>query len=180
MVAFTSIAITAAALFSSVSLAAPSAPPSTGVIHRIFAGSKVENGGLHFEPQNVVAEIGDLIEFHFLPKNHSVVQSSFDEPCKPLQNGVFSGFNFPTKEGEAPDVFVFTVLDKKPFWYYCSQTAGNHCQMGMAGVINQNFDGQATLAAYKEKAKLTGTSISPALPVNEKEIGGDIVPNKPL
>jgi plastocyanin len=89
---------------------------STGVVHRIFAGSTTANNGLHFEPENVVAEIGDTIEFHFLPKNHTVVQSSFDRPCEPLADGsgVFSGFNFATGKGEAPNVFAFTVESKEP------------------------------------------------------------------
>jgi hypothetical protein len=143
---------------SSVSL--PLHPRTKSALHRISAGFN----GLNFEPQNVVAEIGDLIEFHFLPKvssqdfvlstaqyslvftytetqtdklqNHTVVQSSFDKPCEPLANssgafsGVFSGFNFATMQGEAKDVFTFQVQSKDPFWYYCSQTVGNHCQMG--------------------------------------------------
>jgi plastocyanin len=127
---------------------------STGVVHRIFAGSTTANNGLHFEPENVVAEIGDLIEFHFLPKNHSVVQSSFEKPCEPLSGGnrVFSGFNYATSKGEAPDVFSFTVKSKEPFWYYCSQTIGSHCQNGMSGVINQGSNSDETLVKYKEKS----------------------------
>ncbi|KAF2732834.1 hypothetical protein EJ04DRAFT_565699 [Polyplosphaeria fusca] len=182
MVAYTSLVLAATTLLTTT-LAAPSTTPSTGVIHRIFAGSTTDNGGLHFEPQNVVAEIGDLIEFHFLPKNHTVVQSSFDEPCKPLDGGVFSGFNFATSQGtiengEAKNLFTFVVKDKQPFWYYCSQTNGNHCQSGMSGVINQNFDGDKTLAAYKEKAKGTGVSVNPADSLTA--VGGSIVPNKVL
>lgn len=64
MVAFTSIV--AAAVIGLASAAPSVGVRSTGVVHRITAGSTVENNGLHFEPQNVVAEIGDEIEFHFL------------------------------------------------------------------------------------------------------------------
>ncbi|PVI07015.1 hypothetical protein DM02DRAFT_382565 [Periconia macrospinosa] len=169
-----------AASFLTLTSAAPQAIKSTGVVHRIFAGSTVENGGLHFEPQNVVASIGDAIEFHFLPKNHTVVQSSFDKPCEPLADGsgVFSGFNFRTDAGEAPNVFRFTVKNNEPFWYYCSQTNGDHCQKGMSGVINQNFNGDKTLARYKEKAKTAVTKQPSADPL--KFQGGEIVPNKPL
>jgi plastocyanin len=117
----------------------PNTPRSTGVIHRIFAGSTTANAGLHFEPENVVAEIGDLIEFHFLPKNHSVVQSSFDAPCEPLggDSAVFSGFNFKTDAGESDKVFSFVVKDTLPFWYYCSQPTGEHCKKGMSGVVSK-------------------------------------------
>lgn len=179
MVGFTSVAVAATTLLGLTS-AAPPTVPSTGVVHRIFAGSTVENNGLHFEPQNVVAEIGDLIEFHFLPKNHTVVQSSFDKPCEPLEGGkgIFSGFNFKTDVGEAPNVFQFTVQNKEPFWYYCSQTVGNHCQSGMSGVINQNFNSDKTLDAYKANAKNTVTKQPSANPLDSQ--GGWIVPNKPL
>jgi plastocyanin len=179
MVAYTTLAFAATTLLG-LATAAPSSIPPTGVVHRITAGSTVENSGLHFEPQNVVAEIGDLIEFHFLPKNHTVVQSSFDKPCEPLADGsgIFSGFNFATPSGEADNVFTFLVENKQPFWYYCSQTVGNHCQKGMNGVINQNFDGDKTLAAYKEKAKTTVTK-QPSEDVLEYQ-GGSIVKNVPL
>jgi len=153
---------------------------STGVIHRIFAGSTTANGGLHFEPENIVAEPGDLLEFRFLPKNHTVVQSSFDAPCVPLANapGVFSGFNFNTTAGEAPNVFTVMVQDRKPFWFYCSQTVGDHCQKGMSGVVNQDFSSDKTLAAYKEKAK-TAVTKQPSEDA-KASLGGYIMPNMPL
>jgi plastocyanin len=178
MVAYTTLFAAAATFFTATSAAPQLKTRHTGVVHRIFAGSTVENGGLHFEPQNVVAEPGDYIEFHYLPKNHSVVQSSFDKPCEPLAggHGVFSGFNFATPEGEADNVFVFQVQNKEPFWYYCSQVNGNHCQNGMSGVINQNFDqNEKTLAKYKEAAKHTTTVQPSADPLAFN--GGWILPN---
>jgi plastocyanin len=153
----------------------------TGVVHRITAGSTVANNGLHFEPENVVAQPGDMIEFHFLPKAHSVVQSSFAQPCAPLgtPDAFFSGFNFNTTAGEAPNVFTFMIKDTNPIWYYCSQTNNNHCQMGMSGVINQNFnDNDKTLAKYKEAAKGTMTKQPSTDPM--KSQGGQIKPNVPL
>ena len=132
MVAFTSL-ILAATTLAGLASAAPNQVRSTGRIHRIFAGSTTANGGLNFEPQNVVAEPGDYIEWHFLPKNHTVVQSSFDKPCEPLAGGqgVFTGFNFATQQGEAPNVFLMMVQNRDPFWYYCSQPVGDHCKKGM-------------------------------------------------
>lgn len=43
----------------------------------------------------------------------------------------------------------------------------------MAGVVNQNFDGPNTLAAYKKAAALTGTSVSPM-----RVQGGVVAPPK--
>lgn len=57
-------------------------------------------GELVFDRPNVVAGKGDTIEFTFYPMNHSVAQSTFDKPCEPLDNGIFSGF-FPVKDGTA-------------------------------------------------------------------------------
>ncbi|KAK7217235.1 hypothetical protein V2G26_005238 [Clonostachys chloroleuca] len=143
----------------------------TGVTHSVTAGL----GGLNFSPDNVVAEIGDVVEWHFLPLNHAVAQSSFAEPCKPLNNGTgfYSGFQFATKENQAPKVFQIVVEDKKPIWYYCPQTNGNHCQKGMVGVINQNFDNQLfSLAKHRQLAAGTGVSIIP--PTIQ---GGAVIPN---
>lgn len=143
----------------------------TGVTHSVTAGL----GGLNFSPDNVVAEIGDIVEWHFLPANHTVAQSSFAEPCKPLagNTGFFPGFSFPTKGNQAPQVFQIVVENKKPIWYYCPQTTGNHCQKGMVGVINQNFDNQLfSLARHRQLAANTTVSIIP--PVIQ---GGAVIPN---
>ncbi|PVH91380.1 hypothetical protein DM02DRAFT_705071, partial [Periconia macrospinosa] len=111
---------------------------------------------------------------------HTVVQSSFEKPCEPIEGdrGIFSGFNFKTDAGEAGNIFQFTVRDKQPFWYYCSQPNGDHCQKGMSGVINQNSSSDNTLAAYKEKARDTVTKQPSGDPLVSH--GGAIVPSKPL
>ncbi|KUI55325.1 hypothetical protein VP1G_02676 [Cytospora mali] len=143
----------------------------TGVTHSVVAG---RGGALIFDPDNVVAEIGDIVEWHFLPKNHSVAQSSFAQPCVPdaaAAQPFFSGFQ-PIATGQAPDVFQIVVQDENPIWYYCAQTNGNHCQNGMSGVINQNFSSPNTLAAYKAAAAQTGISVVP--PVVQ---GGAVIPN---
>lgn len=142
----------------------------TGVTHSVAAG---RGGALIFDPDNVVAEIGDIVEWHFLPKNHSVAQSFFGQPCVPDATSAlpfFSGFQ-PIASGQAPNVFQIVVKDRNPIWYYCAQTNGNHCQNGMSGVINQNFDSPNTLAAYKLLAAQTDVSVVP--PVIQ---GGAVIP----
>ena len=59
----------------------------------------VGEGGLVFNPDSVTADVGDQLDFHFYPKNHSVVQSAFSSPCLPLAGGVYSGF-VPEEAGE--------------------------------------------------------------------------------
>jgi plastocyanin len=76
---------------------------STGKVFDVNVGNlKAE---LVFEPDTIIASVGDIINFHFYPINHSVAQSSFDKPCQPLEGGVrqipiFSGF-LPVKSGES-------------------------------------------------------------------------------
>lgn len=60
-----------------------------------------KNGVLAFTPNSTVAAVGDIVEFHYYPKDHSVVQTSFASPCQfNLPNPFFSGF-MPTTSGEA-------------------------------------------------------------------------------
>ena len=94
------------------------------------------NAQLAYSPSTITAAIGDTLTFSYFPKNHSVVQSSFADPCQPLSGGFFSGFQ-PLAAGPGPVEFVVTVNDTKPIWIYCAQTTGRHCQMGMAMVVNQ-------------------------------------------
>ncbi|KAF3905249.1 hypothetical protein ABW21_db0204318 [Orbilia brochopaga] len=159
MVAFSPLAFfTAIAAFTTTTLAAPTrtSNPLTprqwgpaGATHSIVVG----RGGLRFDPDNVQAEIGDIIEWHFTPRNHSVVQSSFAQPCIPNPGAFFSGF-VPTMAGQNGNVYQIRIVDKNPIWYYCAQTAGgDHCQAGMAGVINQDYNtNEFTLANYRVKA----------------------------
>ncbi|KAH8755386.1 extracellular serine-rich protein [Diaporthe sp. PMI_573] len=130
-----------AIVFASPSITTASSPSktaiSTGVTHSVLAGL---GGALAFYPENVVAEIGDV--------------SSVTPPF-------FSVF-FPVERGEASNVFRILVKDKSPIWYYCAQTTGNHCQRGMTGVINQDFDSPNTLTAYKAKAAETNSGVVPS------------------
>ncbi|KAK6346570.1 hypothetical protein TWF696_006692 [Orbilia brochopaga] len=186
MVAFSPIAfITAIAAVASTALAAPTrtSNPLTprqwtgpvGATHSIVVG----RGGLRFDPDNVQAEIGDVIEWHFTPRNHSIVQSNFGNPCVPTAGAFFSGF-VPTMSGQNGQVYQIRIVDKNPIWYYCSQTVGDHCQMGMAGVINQDYNtNEFTLARYRQKAALllgVQQSVSPPYP-QAGLLQGALIPN---
>ncbi|GAB1316403.1 hypothetical protein MFIFM68171_06613 [Madurella fahalii] len=129
--------------------------------HTVVAG----RGGLRFDPENIVAPVGSIVEFHFNPLNHSVVESSFAAPCQPKDAAAFfSGF-FPVPRNpdggasQSDEVFQVEVKTPAPIWFYCPQNTGRHCQSGMVGVINQDFDGDKTLAKHKElAAKVEGPS----------------------
>lgn len=95
-----------------------------------------------------------------LPQNHSVVQSSFGDPCHPLEAGGFSSGFIPTAVSPSGALFDIVVEDTKPIWFYCAQTAKTHCQAGMVGSVNAPTEGN-TLAAFKEKAASASESTIP-------------------
>jgi plastocyanin len=45
---------------------------------------RVGADGLTYTPSNISAALGDTVTFEFHPKNHTVTQSSFLQPCKAL------------------------------------------------------------------------------------------------
>jgi plastocyanin len=151
---------------------------ATAVYTQVGATIKVTvgaDGVLQYNPNNLVAEVGTEVEFDFFPKNHTVTQSSFANPCHPLANGFFSGF-IPTKDSPSGTTFTIKVSDTKPIWFYCGQTVGNHCQAGtfilsihidcrscstgMVGAINAPTTGN-TFAAFAALAKNATASTSP-------------------
>ncbi|KAL8736907.1 MAG: hypothetical protein Q9181_002203 [Wetmoreana brouardii] len=144
--------------------ASTATPSGQVMVHVVKVSNKKED--LTFEPNNLRASPGDMVQFHFYPKNHSVVQSTFDQPCQPIKNnnpssnGFFSGF-MPVKAGAAMmPSYTIMINDTKPIWYYCSQ--GDHCQDGMVGVINPPAANQSrTIEAYGALAKKATENLSP-------------------
>jgi len=123
------------------------------------------DGGLVIEPNSMKVEVGSMIQFQFHPKNHSVVRSTFDQPCIPIEQsqpgskvGFFSGF-MPVKDKMG--TFTIWVADKNPIWFYCSQ--GKHCQGGMVGVINPPAGNSSrTIDTFKALAAKAPANISPS------------------
>jgi len=121
---------------------------------------KAENGtaALVFTPNQVKAKVGDRIHFEFNPKNHTVTQSSFAEPCTRQLNtatnelGVDSGFMVvPPGSKEIPVWTVEVKQDTSPIWMFCNQD--KHCNSGMVFAINAPQEGEKSFSAWKEKAK---------------------------
>ncbi|KAJ7076128.1 Cupredoxin [Mycena crocata] len=127
--------------------------------------------GLNYSPSNISAAIGDTVTFEFHPKNHTVTQSSFADPCKPLaetsktgQVGFKSGFmkvdegatTFPTFQITINDVsspFLLHNPVTAPIWGYCGQQGPPvHCTSGMVFSINAVESGPNNFAAFKNIA----------------------------
>jgi len=120
------------------------------------------NGTQTFSPNNLVAQPGEMVQFQFQSGNHTVTQSTFDQPCQPISmhsnvTGFHSGF-VPAAASAAQGMFpTYTIMinDTKPIWLYCAQ--GKHCENGMVMVINQAATGAKTLDAFKALAAKAST-----------------------
>ncbi|EDU43837.1 hypothetical protein TUN199_08446 [Pyrenophora tritici-repentis] len=145
--------------FSTIFAASAMASAAMAAEHIVAVGDKT--GNIVFMPETVTAAQGDTVVFHFWPKNHSVVQSTFAKPCEPMADGMWSGF-VPTTDTEkaASTSFTYEVKNASaPIWFYCSQ--GQHCQGGMVGVINPPASGANTIDAYKKAAAAASDNVSP-------------------
>ncbi|KAF7313250.1 putative Cupredoxin [Mycena kentingensis (nom. inval.)] len=133
------------------------------VAHSISVG---ENG-LTFTPSNISAAIGDTVTFTFHPKAHSVTQSSFSNPCKPLANtsltgqvGFDSGLMPVAQDATELPKFTITINDTAPIWGYCKQQGPPvHCSQGMVFSISAVESGPNNFAAFQALAK-AGSSAS--------------------
>ncbi|KAJ4390288.1 hypothetical protein N0V85_007375 [Neurospora sp. IMI 360204] len=101
-----------------------------------------KNGKNEFTPY------GTIIQFKFHQKNHSVVESSFDKPCVPIDGGFSSGF-IPVNNESLDAVLNILVPHTKPIWFYDAKDS--NCKSGVVGSINAPFKG-STLEAYAAKA----------------------------
>jgi len=154
--------------FALTALSIGGALAQTVTVHVVKVGNA--NGTLAYAPNNLVAAVGDMVQFQFAPANHTVTQSTFDAPCQPIAmhsnvTGIFSGF-MPVKATDT-DTPTYTIMinSTTPMWLYCSQ--GKHCQNGMVMVINENTAANSTrsLTMFKQLASqatvnLPGNAVS--------------------
>lgn len=55
--------------------------------------------GVVYTSNTLHIALGDKVEFHFYPGNHSVAQAAFDNPCHLLSDtSLFSGFVSPSSD----------------------------------------------------------------------------------
>ncbi|KAJ7206610.1 hypothetical protein GGX14DRAFT_342070, partial [Mycena pura] len=82
-------------------------------------------GPLRFTPTSVNASTGSTVNFRFtrfFPGNHSVTQSSFQNPCIPLEGGLDSGFQPVNNTTSGSPEWSFAVEDEaQPLWFFCRQ-----------------------------------------------------------
>ncbi|KAI1002310.1 hypothetical protein K3495_g5891 [Podosphaera aphanis] len=133
-------------------------PPAA--THNVVVGGAA---GLQFVPEEVKANVGDMVVFQFMSNNHSATQSAFKEPCKALPDGIDSGFmpNMNNTIVPAPR-FAMQVKVTTPIWFYCKQKG--HCGKGMTFSINPGPTGSGkTQLDFKEMAIKTGNEPVPPI-----------------
>lgn len=140
---------------------APTPAALSGNVHKVTVGA---NGQLLFDPPHLAAQPRDIISFEFHPKNHSVTQSAFDDPCRKLSENGATGFSsgFVPVDASATTfpTWNLTVNDTAPIWIYCGQTnPSSHCGAGMVFAINSDESSARNYSAFLNLAKqLNGTS----------------------
>ncbi|KAJ7103395.1 hypothetical protein B0H15DRAFT_942852 [Mycena belliarum] len=150
-------------MFASLSLGLAILPFVVAKIHDVQVGGA--NGLLEYSPEALSAAVGDQVVFHFNPKNHTVSQSAFANPCGLKDGGFHSGF-MPVAANTSVDTrptFTVTVNDTQPVWVYCAQAAGtaaSHCGQGMVFSINcPSGDAPNSFDNFKKAAKAIGASL---------------------
>ncbi|EFQ33369.1 hypothetical protein CGRA01v4_00925 [Colletotrichum graminicola] len=108
------------------------APPAGATTHHVTVGGPA---GLVYTPDQVKANVGDMVVFTFMSQNHTVTQSAFATPCDPLAGGMNSGFMpNPNNTVNPPPQVAMQVMVSDPLWFYCAQNG--HCGKGMTFSIN--------------------------------------------
>lgn len=149
--------------FALVAVALASVSSVSATVWNVSVG---EGGGLTYTPNVVNASDGDIINFLFLAKNHTVTQSTFTDPCTQMTTpslGVNSGFMPVAANATVVPQFSITVNNaSSPLWFFCEQTG--HCEQGMVFAVNPtaNKTFEAFQAAANATVLSTNTSSSAA------------------
>ena len=134
--ALTSIGDTSPTTTTTQASSAVTSSPSlhTPTVHFITVGAAEE---LAFEPPFVDATVGDIVSFTFHALNHSLTESSLDDPCNALPGGFSTGFHQYNAADDSTMEVAFTVNSPAPQYFFCAQSEPvPHCDLGMVFAIN--------------------------------------------
>lgn len=127
---------------------------ATGAIPTVTVG--LNNGTvLKFDPPYLpYVAVGQKIHFDFRAVNHTLTESSLEDPCKKLAGTtVDTNFQNVNKE-DIPEAKPFDlVIDSaQPRFFYCKQANGTpngHCKKGMVFAVNTDAN---TFGLFQQKA----------------------------
>ncbi|KAF8599527.1 hypothetical protein BDV93DRAFT_560330 [Ceratobasidium sp. AG-I] len=91
-----------------------------------------KGGKPRYNPQYVHAKVGDTIRFEFFPREHSVTETSFDNPCHEINGGYDTGLITFSKYRNMTR--TYKVTKQQPQFFYSS--AHYACVAGMVFAVN--------------------------------------------
>ncbi|KAF8215253.1 hypothetical protein K438DRAFT_1660092 [Mycena galopus ATCC 62051] len=112
-------------------------------------------GPLRFTPTSVTASTGSTVNFRFTsPGNHSVTQSSFENPCIPLDGGLDSGFQpMSANTTSGFPEWNFAVEDgAQPLWFFCRQSSPIYHCPDMVFAVNPPTDAGSSYQDFARNA----------------------------
>ncbi|RDB19691.1 hypothetical protein Hypma_013350 [Hypsizygus marmoreus] len=107
--------------------------------------------GLGFDPSVIHPQAGDTIAWEFRSGQHSVVQSTFENPCTGnggINTGVQTVSDSLSVDAPGLPIIRVTVNNTDPLWFF--DEAGGLCSKG--AVLAVNPSSTQTAAAFKENA----------------------------
>ncbi|KAG6916823.1 hypothetical protein DXG01_005206 [Tephrocybe rancida] len=139
-----------------------SLPLVLGAQYLVGVGKDETTGkkGLGFDPSEIHPAVGDTIVWEFRSGQHSVVQSTFKNPCVGnggINTGVQTVPDSLSVDAPGLPTYTITVETTEPQWFF--DEAGGLCNQG--AVLSVNPSGTQTGAAFIANAKKGSTS-SPA------------------
>ncbi|KAI8657107.1 hypothetical protein NCS56_01316600 [Fusarium sp. Ph1] len=141
----------------------------TGVTtHTINVGA----AGHKFTPNDIEADVGDILEYRFYPDAHWVIRGDFGYPCIPYEyvdtdRTGFSSGPQPVKAitNDAPR-FRVRVNNTEPIFYYCG-APGSCVKYHMMGVVNPSKN--ETLDDWLKKANGVDYQLTPGEPFPKEQ-----------
>lgn len=101
-----------AAAATSAAADATSAAAGAAATHTVTVGGAA---GLVFTPDQITANVGDMVIFEFMSANHTATQSTFGTPCKIMEGGMDSGFQpNPNNTVSPPPKVAMQVMTTDP------------------------------------------------------------------
>jgi hypothetical protein len=141
--------------------------PTEVTTHHVSVGDR---SGLTFSPNQLNANIGDHIAFQFHAVNHTLTQSTLENPCA-SSGQMDSGFNQFNSIDRADLTLTITVNSLDPQWFFCRQDGPfSHCHAGMIFAINPGNMMNAFLSNAVKQLDLVTPVPSPVIATVTKTV----------
>lgn len=122
--------------------------------------------GKGFDPSAIHPIAGDVIAFEFNAGQHSVVESTFENPCTPKEGGFNTGVqsvdeSLPVDADGLPQIRI-TINDTQPLFFF--DQAGGLCQQGAVLSINPTAEQIGSVVANAAKDTDAPSAAPPSTP----------------